>query len=195
MYKFEEIISEHTKDLQKQIELAHKNEDVSIFVDNYNWIIEDINNKKPQCFSANLRKILIFCEESIKRRGYEHHNWQHAIRTGFYVIEIVNKLQLKKYETDLFIIGICQGMLQHCEHISEEEEKKLVDLIGPTNYYFSKQLIKYKDESHIDYIKRLKAHHWLTLIKIADIKEHLIYDKELDFKTKEQYYEDLLILL
>jgi hypothetical protein len=195
MYKFEEIISEHTKDLQKQIELAHKNEDDSIFVENYNWIIQDINNETPKCFSTNLRKILIFCENCIENWGYEHRDWQHAIRTGFYATEIVNKLQLKNYETDLFIIGICQGMLQCCENISKEDEKKLVDLIGPTNYYFSKQLIKYEDESHIDYIKRLKAHHWLTLIKIADIKEHLIYDKDLDLKAKEQYYEDLLMLL
>lgn len=195
MYKFEEIISEHTKDLQKQIEVAHKDEDNSRFVEHYNWIIKDINDGTREYFGTNLRKILIFCEKCIESWDYTHQGWQHAIRTGFYVSEIINRLHITGFDKDFFIIGICQGMLQCCENISKEDEKKLVDLIGPTNYYFSKQLIKYEDESHIDYIKRLKAHHWLTLIKIADIKEHLIYDKDLDLKAKEQYYEDLLMLL
>lgn len=97
---------------------------------------------------------------------------------------------------NIYILAIFHDLLEDTDVTYEE----LVEVSGMSEEFLRNQLgvlTKDKNESYIDYIKRLKesGYRWAYIVKLADMKDHLMQKETLTDKLKEKYWEALPELL
>lgn len=137
-----------------------------------------------------LSKVLKFCCEK-----YEVKTYLHCIRVANYAIENPI-LYTEENKENIYILAMFHDLLEDTDTTYEE----LVNVSGMSEEFLRSQLgalTKNKNESYIDYIKRLKesGYRWAYIVKLADMKDHLMQKETLTDKLKEKYWEALPELL
>lgn len=127
--------------------------------------------------------------------NYDQKTFNHCLRVANYV---VNNVCLKNDEEReiAFIIALCHDLL-------EDTDVTIKDIVIATGYsegFLSNvlgALTKNKEESYVDYIKRLKSNKSIYpyIIKLADMKDHLSQSETLTDKLKNKYWEAFPYLL
>lgn len=137
-----------------------------------------------------LSKVLKFCCER-----YDVQTYLHCVRVANYAIENPT-LYIEEEKEDIYILAMFHDLLEDTDVTYE----KLIEISGMSEEFLKAQLgvlTKDKNESYIDYIKRLKesGYRWAYIVKLADMKDHLTQKETLTDKLKEKYWEALSELL
>lgn len=137
-----------------------------------------------------LSKVLKFC-----CKKYDNKTFSHCIRVANYAIENPI-LYTEENKENIYILAMFHDLLEDTDTTYEE----LVNVSGMSEEFLRSQLgvlTKNKNESYIDYIKRLKesGYRWAYIVKLADMKDHLMQKETLTDKLKEKYWEALPELL
>lgn len=129
------------------------------------------------------------------RKHYKPETFNHCLRVAYYA---VNNICLESIDDKLsaYLVGLCHDLL-------EDTDVSLNDILMSTDDYTGlnkmalEALTKNKSETYIEYIRRLKASecHIAYIVKLADMKDHLIQKETLTDKLKEKYWEALPELL
>ena len=139
---------------------------------------------------ALITKVTELCSSN-----YDQKTFNHCLRVANYV---VNNVCLENDESKeiAFVIALCHDLL-------EDTDVSIKDIVKATGYSESflsnvlGALTKTKDESYINYIKRLKTNKSIYpyVVKLADMKDHLSQSETLTDKLREKYWEALPYLL
>lgn len=121
--------------------------------------------------------------------------FHHCLRVAKYVVNNVCLRNDDEKET-AYIVALCHDLL-------EDTTVKLEEIQMATGYshgFLSNvidALTQKEDEPYIDYIKRLKQNHspYPYIIKLADMKDHLMQKDTLTEQLKEKYWVALPELL
>lgn len=137
-----------------------------------------------------LSKVLKFCCEK-----YDVKTYIHCVRVANYAIENP-VLYTEEEKENIYILSMFHDLLEDTDITYEE----LVNASAMSEEFLRNQLgvlIKNKNESYVDYIKRLKesGYRWAYIVKLADMKDHLMQKETLTDKLKEKYWEALPELL
>lgn len=125
---------------------------------------------------------------------YTPKTFQHCLRVANYATKNVY-LTEEEIQT-AFLIGLCHDLLEDTQ-VSIEEIVEATEL----NEGFIKNVLgaltKNKEENYIAYIERLKSNNSLYpyIVKLADMKDHLMEKDTLTDKLKDKYWEALPYLL
>lgn len=136
-----------------------------------------------------LSKVLKFCCEK-----YDVQTYLHCIRVANYAIE--NPVLYEEEKEDVYILAMFHDLLED----TDATYKELINISGMSEEFLKDQLgvlTKSKNENYIDYIKRLKesGYRWAYVVKLADIKDHLMQKETLTDRLKEKYWNALPELL
>lgn len=127
---------------------------------------------------------------------YKPETFQHCLRVARYVYENVC-LESEEEKVLGFCIGLCHDLFEDTEVTAED----ICDAIQiPTLERIEDVMLalsQQEGESYEDYIKRLKEcpDKIAYVVKLADMKDHLMQKDTLTEKLKEKYYEALPELL
>ena len=132
---------------------------------------------------------------SLCSRYYKPATFHHCLRVAKYVVNNVCLRNDDEKET-AYIVALCHDLL-------EDTTVKLEEIQMATGYshgFLSNvidALTQKEDEPYIDYIKRLKQNHspYPYIIKLADMKDHLMQKDTLTEQLKEKYWVALPELL
>ena len=121
--------------------------------------------------------------------------FQHCFRVACYAI--ANPCIVNEGEKDIvFKLAMCLDLLEDTDATIEEicgvvnmERKIVEDTLT--------MLTKNKEETYVEYIKRLRnsENKFAYIIKLADMKDHLMQKETLTEKLKEKYWEAMPYLL
>lgn len=136
-----------------------------------------------------LSKVMKFCCEK-----YDNKTFAHCVRVANYAIE--NPILCEVDKENVYILAMFHDLLED----ADATYKKLTNVSGISEEFIKDQLgvlTKSKNENYIDYIKRLKqsGYRWAYIVKLADMKDHLMQKETLTDKLKEKYWEALPELL
>lgn len=128
------------------------------------------------------------------RDNYDEKTFNHAVRVANYAVENVMSKQIDK--DTIYCLALCHDLL-------EDTEVTCDDITNCTGMFKSlvsgvlESLTKNKEEDYIDYIQRLKRadNVYAYIIKLADMKDHLMQTETLTDKLKERYWKALPYLL
>lgn len=137
-----------------------------------------------------ITKIIELCASN-----YDLKTFNHCLRVANYAVDNVCLESDEEKET-AFVLAMCHDLL-------EDTDVSVKDISEATGYAEGfvdnvlGALTKEKGEAYIEYIKRLKANKsaYPYIIKLADMKDHLIQTETLTDKLKEKYWEALPYLL
>lgn len=137
-----------------------------------------------------LYKIIKLCKDNYNKETFEH-----CVRVAGYAIHNVC-LQLDKDMEMTFVFAMCHDLLED----TDVTVKDIVEITGYDTDFVENvlgALTKKKDETYIEYIKRLKSNEnmYPYIVKLADMKDHLSQTETLTDKLKEKYWEALPYLL
>ena len=127
--------------------------------------------------------------------NYEQKTFNHCLRVANYVVNNVC-VETDESKEIAFVIALCHDLL-------EDTDVSIKDIVRATGYseeFLSNvlgALTKTKDETYINYVKRLKTNKSIYpyIVKLADMKDHLSQTETLTDKLKEKYLRGLAILL
>lgn len=127
--------------------------------------------------------------------NYESKTFNHCLRVASYVVDNVCLESDEEKET-AFVLAMCHDLLED----TDVSVKDISEITGYAECFVDNvlsALTKEKGETYIEYIKRLKKNKsvYPYLIKLADMKDHLIQTETLTDKLKEKYWEALPYLL
>lgn len=136
-------------------------------------------------------------------RNYSEQTFKHCLRVANYVIDNPC-LQSDDEKEFAFIIALCHDLLEDT-NVTVEEITSIIGYDEDFINFIMDSLTKKKDETYIDYIKRLKLNMHINksycysyipyVVKLADMKDHLTQTETLTDKLKEKYWEALPYLL
>lgn len=126
---------------------------------------------------------------------YEPKTFSHCLRVANYVVDNVC-LESNEEKEIAFVIAMCHDLL-------EDTDVSVKDIIKATGYaeIFVRDVLgalaKEKNETYIEYIKRLKTNKSIYpyIIKLADMKDHLSQTETLTDKLKEKYWGTSLFVV
>lgn len=131
---------------------------------------------------------------SLCARHYKPDTFQHCLRVAKYATENVC---LSEEERQIaFCLAMCHDLLEDTD-ATVDEICKAIDCSRDFVENVLTALTKEKSEDYIDYIKRLKKCKSIYpyIIKLADMKDHLMQAETLTDKLKEKYQKALPYLL
>ena len=137
-----------------------------------------------------LVKVIGLCSKK-----YNEHTFHHCLRVANYVIENVC-LENKSEKEIAFMLALCHDLLEDTD-VSITEISEAMELSEDFIKNVLGALTKDRNESYVDYIKRLKSNKskYPYIIKLADMKDHLMQKDTLTDRLKEKYWEALPYLL
>ena len=128
-------------------------------------------------------------------RYYEPRTFEHCLRVANYAVEN-NCLTTDEQRQTAFIVAMCHDLLEDTE-VSIEEICEATGFVEGFMREVLGALTKEKDETYIEYINRLKQSYskYTYIVKLADMKDHLMQKDTLTEKLKHKYWEALPYLL
>lgn len=128
------------------------------------------------------------------RDNYDEKTFNHAVRVANYAVENVMSQQIDK--DTLYCLALCHDLLEDTTVTCEDINKCINMGLGFIKEVLE-SLTKNKEEDYIDYIQRLKKENnfFAYIIKLADMKDHLMQTETLTDKLKEKYWKALPYLL
>lgn len=128
-------------------------------------------------------------------RYYKPKTFEHCLRVANYAVEN-NCLVTDEQRQIAFIMAMCHDLLEDTQ-VSIEEICESTGFVDAFVREVMGALTKEKDETYIEYISRLKASHskYPYIVKLADMKDHLIQKDTLTERLKDKYWEALPYLL
>ena len=157
-----------------------------------------------------LKEVERFCEQH-----YNETTLEHAHRVANYAIEspilYAARLAIRDIEDIVYIVALLHDIIEdNYDSKVQKQAEHFISRIGAsvyvTNSKVLERLTKKTSENYIDYIKRLRtlrdssATDTIDLIvayivKLADMKDHLMQKDTLTDKLKEKYWNALPYLL
>lgn len=146
-------------------------------------------------FKLNIREYKQLVDTlSLCAKYYNPDTFQHCLRVAKYAIENVC---LSEEERQIaFCVAMCHDLLEDTD-ATIDEICKVTDSSKEFVKNVLTALTKEKPETYVDYIKRLKKCKSIYpyIIKLSDMKDHLMQVETLTDKLKEKYQEALPYLL
>ena len=132
---------------------------------------------------------------SLCSKKYDEKTFQHCLRVANYAVKNVC-LETEEEKEIAFKIALCHDLLEDTD-VSIEEICEVTQLSYEFVEYVLKALTKEKSEAYLDYIKRLKENSskYPYIVKLADMKDHLMQVDTLTDRLKEKYWSVLPYLL
>ena len=162
-----------------------------------------------------LKEVERFCEQH-----YNETTLEHAHRVANYAIEspilYAARLAIRDIEDIVYIVALLHDIIEdnYDSKVQKQAEcfiSSVVDSVGDSIYMFIdskvlERLTKKTSENYIDYIKRLRTLRDSSetdtidlivayIVKLADMKDHLMQKDTLTDKLKEKYWNALPYLL
>ena len=154
-----------------------------------------------------LNKIENFCKQN-----YDPETYEHVHRVASYAVDnpVVFQLSFELHDMiytaallhDIIEDNPCDDIREHAERLLWSVGKTYAPVVAKRILY---RLTKTPQENYVDYIKRLHANedsHAVKydlliayIVKLADMKDHLMQKDTLTDKLKEKYWEALPYLL
>jgi len=105
-------------------------------------------------------------------------------------------MSLESNKEVIFQVGLCHDLLEDTNCTMEEIAEATGSCISFIENVIG-ALTRQKDETYMDYIQRIKNNNnsYSYIVKLTDIKDHLMHDETLTDSLKERYYKALPILL
>lgn len=131
---------------------------------------------------------------SLCEKYYKKDTFQHCLRVASYAIG--NVCLTDEEQVIAFQIAMCHDLLEDTEVTIEE----ICEATGYSEGFVKNvlgALTKEKTETYINYIQRLKNCNskYPYIVKLADMKDHLMQIETLTDKLKDKYWEALPYLL
>lgn len=128
-------------------------------------------------------------------RYYKPKTFEHCLRVANYAVEN-NCLVTDEQRQIAFIMAMCHDLLEDTQ-VSIEEICEATGFIESFVREVLGALTKEKDETYIEYINRLKASRskYPYIVKLADMKDHLMQKDTLTERLKDKYWEAIPYLL
>ena len=132
---------------------------------------------------------------SLCSEKYSETTYQHCLRVANYASNNVCLLTSEEREI-AFKVGLCHDLLEDTDATIKEicevtgfSEEFVADVLGA--------LTKQKSEMYLEYINRLKKNEskYSYIVKLADMKDHLMQTETLTDKLKQKYWQALPYLL
>lgn len=128
-------------------------------------------------------------------KNYDQKTFDHCLRVANYAVDNVC-LRSSDEKKTAFTFALCHDLL-------EDTSVTVMEISVATGYSVSfikdilGALTKTKDETYIEYIERLKTNKSIYpyIIKLADMKDHLVQTETLTDRLKEKYWNALPYLL
>lgn len=128
-------------------------------------------------------------------KKYDQKIFDHCLRVANYAVNNVC-LQTDEEKKIAFTIAMCHDLLED----TDVTVKEICDISGYSKSFVDDvlgALTKKNDETYIEYIERLKANRSIYpyIVKLADMKDHLVQTETLTDRLKEKYWNALPYLL
>lgn len=148
----------------------------------------------------NMKAIRDFCQQH-----YDEDTYKHVLRVADYTLEnpVVQTMDDEKQEL-IYAVALLHDMVEDAPKMEEKCVRLLlpymeIDIVGGASQLL-KALTHMKSESYLNYIQRLRdtngyIGHIAYIVKLADMKDHLMQKDTLTDKLKEKYWEALPYLL
>ncbi len=131
---------------------------------------------------------------SLCAKYYKPDTFQHCLRVASYAVS--NVCLTDGQREVVFQVAMCHDLLEDTDVTIEE----ICEATGSSKDFIENvlgALTKEKSETYVDYIKRVKKCNstYPYIVKLADMKDHLMQKETLTDKLKEKYWEALPYLL
>ena len=132
---------------------------------------------------------------SLCAKRYDEKTFQHCLRVARYAIENVC-LEGEDEKLIAYQVALAHDLIEDTVTSIEEIAEAMGCSVNFVENVLA-ALTQSKGEKYIDYIKRLKqcSSPYPYIVKLADMKDHLMQTDTLTDKLREKYYEALPYLL
>lgn len=127
--------------------------------------------------------------ENLCRIHYEYKTWVHTQRVAS--IALNNPMAEYINKDILNIVALCHDLLEDTDIDIFELRASLPESISNTCIVAIQLLTKNKDEDYTDYIRLIRDSNniYAYIVKLADMKDHLIQKKTLTDKKRKKYFK------